>query len=177
MFWLELRQRETFLEIRAVGSHDVVTVIEVITPANKYGAGHGRQEYREKQDQMLGSSASLVEIDLLRRGAPVVVAPPGHLLTLPRFDCLACVSRASDRRGVEVYAVSIRQRLPRIAIPLRDPDPDVVLDLPAVFAQVYDNGAYSTRVDYSQSPPEPFRPDDESWVDALLQSADLRGRG
>lgn len=72
---------------------------------------------------MLGSSASLVEIDLLRRGSPVVVAPPGELLTLPRFDYLASVSRAGDRAHVEVYAVTLRERLPRIAIPLREPDP------------------------------------------------------
>ena len=100
------------------------------------------------------------------------------LLTLPRFDYLACVSRPADRRCVEVYAVSLRERLPRIGVPLRDPDPDVVLDLPGVFAQCYDNGAYSMRVDYNQPPAEPpFRPDDETWTDALLRSAGLRGQG
>jgi uncharacterized protein DUF4058 len=132
--------------------------------------------HREKQGQVLGSRANLVEIDLLRRGSPVVVAPPGELLTLPRFDYLACVSRASDRRHVEVYAATLRERLPRIAIPLREPDPDVVLDLPSIFTQCYDNGAHAVRVDYDQPPPEPFRPDDEAWADALLRNAGLRGQ-
>src|SRR5207245_871374 len=129
---------------------------EFISPANKYGAGQGREEYRDQQEQVLGSRASLVEIDLLRRGSPVVVAPPGELLTLPRFDYLACVSRAADRSQVEVYATTLRERLPRIAVPLREPDPDVVLDLPSIFAHSYDNGAYAFRVVYDQPPPEPF---------------------
>jgi Protein of unknown function (DUF4058) len=132
VFTVETRQRETFLEIRAAGSHEVVTVIELISPANKHTSGRGWQEYRAKQDQVLGSTTHLVEIDLLRRGTQVVVAPPGELLTLPRHDYVACVSRATDRRVVEVYAVSLRQRLPRIRIPLRDPDPDTVMDLPAI---------------------------------------------
>ena len=133
-------------------------------------SGLRREEYRDQQDQVLASSASLVEIDLLRRGQErgdaggVVVAPPGELLTLPRFDYLACVSRAGDRAQVEVYAVTLRERLPRVAIPLREPDADVVLDLPAIFAQSSDNGAYAVRVDYDQPPPEPFRPDDEAWA-------------
>jgi hypothetical protein len=177
VFVVETRIRETFLEIRAVGSREVVTVIELISPANKYGGGHGREEYRTKQDQVLGSKTSLVEIDLLRRGSPVVVAPPGELLTLPRFDYLASVSRFADRKRVEVYAVSLRQRLPRIAIPLREGDPDVVLDLPTVFTQCYANGAYAARIDYDQPPSEPFRPEDEAWADALLRDAGPRGKG
>ena len=116
-----------------------------------------------------------MEIDLLRRGSPVVVAPPGELLTLPHFDYLACVSRAGSRSHVEVYAVTLRERLPRIAIPLREPDPDVVLDLPSIITHCYDNGAYAVRVDYDQPPPEPFRPDDAAWADELLRSARLRG--
>jgi len=176
VFTVEPRQRESFLEIRAAGSHEVVTIIELISPANKHASGHGRQEYRSKQDEVFRSSTNLVEIDLLRRGASVVVAPPGELLTLPRFDYVACVSRADDRRSVEVYAVSLRQRLPRVAVPLRDPDPDVVLDLPSIFDRCYDNGAYAARVDYDQPPPEPFRTDDDPWADALLRQAGLRGQ-
>jgi len=174
---LELRRRETFLEIRSAGAHEVVTVLEIISPANKYGAGHGREEYRRKQDQVLASHTSLVEIDLLRRGPSIVLAPPGELLTLPRYDYLACVNRATDRRRVETYPVVVRRRLPRIRIPLRSPDPDVVMDLPAIFTRCYDNGAYVARIDYNQPPPEPFCPDDAAWADALLRAAGLRGRG
>jgi hypothetical protein len=176
VFRIERRQRETFLEIRAAGSHEVVTVIEFISPTNKWGTGNGREEYRKKQDEVLASNANLVEIDLLRRGSPVVVAPPGELLTLPRWDYDACVSRAAEREQVEVYQVSLRQRLPRPKIPVRSPDADVVLDLPSIFARCYDNGAYAARIDYNQPPPEPFRTDDAEWADVLLREAGLRGR-
>lgn len=173
-FQIDLRQREAFLEIRAAGSHEVVTIIELISPANKYGSGHGREEYRRKQEQVMDSTANLAEIDLLRRGSSIVMAPPGHLLTLPGYDYLACVSRASDRGWVDAYAVTVRERLPRVAIPLREGDADVVLDLPAVLDRCYDSGAYVARVDYNQPPPDPFRPEDEEWADTLLREAGLR---
>lgn len=172
---LDERQRETFLEIRAAGSQDVVTIIEVLSPANKRSGARGRDEYRDKQDQVLASDTNLVEIDLLRQGLSVAVAPPGRLLALPRFDYLACVSRAGDRRRVEVHSFSIRERLPRIKVPLRHPDPDVVLDLAAAFTRCYDVGAYAVRIDYSQPPADPLRADDEAWADALLRNAGVRG--
>jgi hypothetical protein len=59
---------------------------------------------------------------------------------------------------------------------LREPDPDVVLDLPSIITHCYDNGAYAVRVDYDQPPPEPFRPADEAWADTLLRNAGLRGQ-
>ena len=52
----------------------------------------------------------------------------------------------------------------------------MVLDLPAIFAPCYDNAAYAVRIDYDQPPPEPFRPGDEIWADALLRGAGLRGQ-
>ena len=92
------------------------------------------------------------------------------------FDYLGCVNRAADPDHVELDPFTVRGRLPRIKIPLRHPDPDVVLDLPSIITHCYDNGAYAVRVDYDQPPPEPFRPDDEAWADALLRDAGLRGQ-
>ena len=44
----------------------VVTVIEVVSPSNKY-AGPGRRSYVAKQQEVLTSDTHLVEIDLLSR--------------------------------------------------------------------------------------------------------------
>jgi hypothetical protein len=44
--------------------------------------------------------------------------------------------------------------LPAIPIPLRAPDPDVWLDLGAVFAMTYERGRYARSVDYDG----PFSP-------------------
>jgi hypothetical protein len=169
---VETRQRETFLEVRLLGSDVIVTVLKVIRPANKLG-NRGREEYRSKQDEVLGSPAGMVEIDLLRYGRPIVLASPGELDRLGRYDYVACVSRASNRKLLDAYPVTVRQRLPRITVPL-EPD-SVVLDLPAAFARCYESGGYAERIDYCEPPYEPLRPDDAEWADRLLRQAGLRG--
>lgn len=171
----ETRHWEPYVEIRALSSHEVVTVLEVLSPTNKSPGAHGRDEYRRKQDEVLASPVHLVEIDLLRSGAPTVVAPPGQLLALPHYDYMVCVSRGAERGKSELYAVSLRDRLPRVRIPLRLPDQDVVLDLPAVFAECYEEGAYPRRIDYREDPPKPaLRADDQQWLDVRLREAGLR---
>jgi hypothetical protein len=52
----------------------VVTVIEVVSPTNKY-AGPGRTLYKTKQREVLASDVHLVEIDLLRKGPHVLAIP------------------------------------------------------------------------------------------------------
>lgn len=170
----DLRQREPYLEIRASSSHEVVTVLVVISPANKSNSSRGRAEYEAKQDRVLASQAHLVEVDLLRRGPTAVYVPPGNLLTIGRYDYLVSVNRAELRQSAEVYHFTVRQRLPRVAIPLRAPDRDVVMDLPAAFVDCYEEGAYSLRIDYRHPPSEPLRADDEEWADTLLREAGLR---
>jgi hypothetical protein len=65
--------------------------------------------------------------------------------------------------------------LPRVAVPLRRPDPDVVLNLTAVLQQVYRNARYDLQVDYRDPPPPPdLAPDDAAWLDAHLRERGLR---
>ena len=68
----------------------------------------------------------------------------------------------------------MRQRLPRIAVPLDAGVPDVVLDLQAVLDRCYDEGAYARKIDYSQPPIPPLRPEDATWAEALLREKGLR---
>ena len=49
----------------------VVTVIELVSPSNKY-AGTGRDAYVTKQQEVRSSTTHLVEIDLLRYGPHVL---------------------------------------------------------------------------------------------------------
>lgn len=55
---------ERFLEILEVRTADVITVIEILSPANKVNVT-GRQEYNSKRQKVLGSQTHLIEIDLL----------------------------------------------------------------------------------------------------------------
>ena len=65
--------------------------------------------------------------------------------------------------------MALQDRLPRCRIPLRAADPDVVLDLPAVFARCYDVGGYDLLVDYTQAPPVPLSASEADWLHRRLQ--------
>ena len=60
--------------------------------------------------------------------------------------------------------------LPVIPIPLCDPDPDVALNLAAVFAQTYDGAGYGDSIDYTAPLELPLLPEDRAWAE------DWRGR-
>ncbi len=50
---------------------------------------------------------------------------------LPASDCVTIVSRASRRPDCEVYPARLRERLPRVAFPLRGEE-TITLDLQAI---------------------------------------------
>ncbi len=70
---LESEFREPYIEIVYLPTGDVVTTIELLSPINK--TGDGQQRYRQKQQQILNTETSLVEIDLLRAGLHTVAVP------------------------------------------------------------------------------------------------------
>ncbi len=166
----DLEINEPFIEILDSKSNmRVVTVIEVVSPSNKY-AGPGRDSYAAKQYEVRASTASLVEIDLLRRG-PHVVAVPESRLANGRYghDYIACVNWARHGRSqFEVYRRTVRQPLPRIAIPLAGDDADAVLDLRAALDKAYDAGSYGQRIDYSRPCDPPLSAEDQDWANQLV---------
>src|ERR1044071_1757363 len=54
--------RQRFLVIKVRETHEVVTVIELLSPANKRVGSRGRDEYLSKREDVLRSRASLVEL-------------------------------------------------------------------------------------------------------------------
>ena len=57
-----------FVEVRDPSrGHHLITLIEIVSPANK-SPGPDRDAYLQKQAEVLGSDANLIEIDLLRDG-------------------------------------------------------------------------------------------------------------
>ena len=166
--YLEEAQRQPFIEIVHGSSGDVVTVIEVLSPSNKVGVG--RAEYLRKQQQLLSSGTHLVEFDLLRTGEHTVACPKDRLHGPYHF--LVCINRV--KRGWAVYCIFLQHRLPRIGIPLRPPDPDVVLDTQAIFDLCYDNGGYADFVDYHRAPTPPLVGSDAEWAALWLQQQGKR---
>jgi uncharacterized protein DUF4058 len=176
--WIEapelVEAREYFVEIRALPGQELVTVLEVLSPANKRRTGPGRARYLRKQRRLLGSEVNMVEIDLLRRGAWTVAVPQSSLSSLEPHDYQVCVRRATRPGGFEFYPFRVTQPLPEIRVPLRPGDEDPHLDLTAVFQEAYDRSMVATRIDYAARPDPPLNPQDSAWADDLLRSAGLR---
>ncbi|MBI3947435.1 MAG: DUF4058 family protein [Armatimonadetes bacterium] len=167
--------REPFIKILPVGDERrVITSIEVLSPSNKTPGSQGRELYLAKQADVLDSGTHLLEVDLLRRGAHAVAVPLDALAARAVWDYVVSLHRAGEGRSFEVWTFTVRQRLPRVKVPLADDDPEVILDLQAAFDRCYDEGAYARRLDYRQDPAIPLRPDDAEWADHFLRERGLR---
>jgi hypothetical protein len=175
--------QQGYIEIHDLEGREVVTVIEMLSPSNKANS-LGRDDYLLQQQQVLLSQPNFVEIDLLRQGLHTVAAPAVNIARLGPADYLICTRRTArptppsppceggGSRGV--LRLTVRDSLPHVAIPLREGEADVVLHLAKVFTRCYDNGAYARRLDYTQEPDPPLRPDDVAWADELLRQHGLR---
>jgi len=172
-----VEMREVFIEILSIGNEShVVTVIEVLSPSNKTAGTPGRDLYLAKQKELLESQTHLIEFDFLHSGEYTVAPPREGLLAYGTWDYLVSLHRGGQGYRYEVWAVTLRQRLPRVRVPLADGDPDVVLDLQAVFDRCYDAAAYARRLDYRREPSISLRQDDAAWVATLLHERGLRAR-
>jgi hypothetical protein len=151
----------------------LITVIEVISPANKSSAG--RDLYHRKQTDMRAAGVNLVEIDLLRGSNYVLLAPPERFPAARRnASYYVCVARSMTPGMASVYSISLPDRLPSIRIPLRAQDEDAQLNLQTLIEQAYENGGYGDDIDYRQNPVPPLNAEDAAWADALLREKGRR---
>jgi len=134
-------QRERYIAIVSLPNRELVTVIELLSPANKRVGADGRHEYLRKREQILQSAVHLVEIDLLLKRERLPTVEP-----LPEGDYYAFVSRSEYRPAVEVYHWRRDEPMPTIPIPLLRKDGEVYLDLQAVYEQTYERARYEARL-------------------------------
>jgi Protein of unknown function (DUF4058) len=152
-------ERVSYLEIRDRFSRELVTVLEMLSPSNK--RGDDRRQYLAKRSQLIASSANLVEIDLLRAGRPMPDA------NRPKCAYSVVVSRAEDRPRGGFWPINIRERLPEIPIPLKQPDGDARVDLQEVLNHVYDVYGYEDFI-YSGTPAPALSSKDARWAKLVL---------
>ncbi|MBW3597424.1 MAG: DUF4058 family protein [Planctomycetes bacterium] len=164
-----VERREAYLVIRDRWSHEVITVVEVLSPTNKAPGSDGRRLYLTQRDEILESRAHLVELDLLRGGGQLPLVGP-----VPHADYYAIVSREHCRPHVDVYAWSVRDVLPEIPVPLKREDGEARLDLQAAFDIVYDRARYDQSLDYTAPLSPPLSPEEARWANDLLRT---RGDG
>lgn len=166
--------RERFVEIRATRpDNKVITVLEVLSPSNKRRGSAGRVEYLRKQYDILDSDVNLVEVDLLRQGMHTVAIPLEPLSDEP-LDYLISLHRCSKKERFEYWPLLLKERLPRISIPLQENREDVVLDLQSALDTTYEGGSYGRVLNYENNPEPPLSAQDSEWADALLRAKGLR---
>lgn len=164
---LPIQVRIPTVEIRDTAQNRLVACVEILSPVNKREPGLG--EYRRKRQRLYEADVHLIELDLLRRGTRLFNHP-----RLPAVAYLVTLTRSRSGR-VQVWPIAFQDALPTIPIPLREPDPDVALDLGAVLQTIYDEAAYELSIDYAQAPPPPvLSATDTSWLEEQL--AAVRGQ-
>ncbi len=156
---------EARVEIRDAASREVVTVIEVLSPANKDRGSTGFQSYDRKRHEVLHSSAHFVEIDLLRGGYRYHV--PGRKLIA---EYRVHVSKAHERPVGWVWPMRLTAGLPVIRIPLKQGEADVKLDLQKLLDTTYERAGYDLIVNYAQPLALPLSEAGQKWIEQILAS-------
>lgn len=146
---------------------NLVTIVEVLSPANK--SGSGREYYIRKRNNVLLTQVHLIEIDLLLGGNRSDNPPT-------ESPYVALVSRAVTEppRTGEVYHIWLEKPLPVLPVPLHGDD-EVPLELQKVFATVYEESFYRLYLDYSpRRTPHLLSESERAWIDERLREAGLR---
>jgi Protein of unknown function (DUF4058) len=154
------RERLSYVEIRDRRERELIAVVGVLSPANKY-VGPDREQYLAKRMELLNGPAHLVEIDLLRGGPPLPAADR------PDCDYSILVSRVEHRPNAAFWPVALRKRLPVIPVPVRAPDSDARIDLQAVLDRTYDDAGYADYI-YEGNPHPRLDGDDAAWARQFL---------
>ncbi len=155
------------VEIHATETMELVTAIEILSPVNKKRGHDAHADYLRKRRDLFRSGVHLIEIDLLRAGERPPLAKP-----VPPAPYYITLSRGNLRPKVDIWALQLKDPLPRLPVPLREPDPDAVLDMPKVIGAVYEQGGYDMLIDYRKPPPPPKLSDAEAaWLDEQLKTS------
>lgn len=156
-------ERTTFVEIRRGPSHELVTIVELLSPSNKQGADHVL--YLIKRQETFHQDIHLLELDFLLAGVRPPLGAP-----LPAGDYYAFLSRADRRFTCDVFAWSLQDKLPTLPVPLRSPDSDVLIDLQTLFEMAYTRGRYARILPNSGRPAAVIPEQHRAWVAERAQS-------
>lgn len=161
-------ERQQFLEIREQSRAYAIAVLELLSPSNKF-PGSGRRDYVDKRMRIFESGTHLVEVDLVRAGAPLPVE--GYDGDAP-YRIL--VSRNELRPSAELYPFDLPAAIPDIVVPLLDAADEPTLSLSEMVNDLYLRDLYGRLVDYNFDPAGPLSDADRQWLDRLLREKGLR---
>jgi hypothetical protein len=158
---------QPFVEVWETESRDVITVIAVLSPANKRGPGV--EEFSRFRQERMASAAHYLEIDLLRMGCGF---PTNDFIPPAAYS--VSLSRANRRPRVEVWPIALESQLPVVPVPLRDGEPDEALDLQSVLNANYEGLSYDLATPHIGPPPIPLSNEQQAWADECLRKAGLK---
>jgi hypothetical protein len=161
------RRKQKYLTIRDREQRKIVTVIELLSPTNK-SPGDGFLEYQCKRENIFNSCTNLVELDLLRGGKRFPTRE-----RLPAADFCAFICRATQLPKVDVYAWTLRHRLPTVPVPLAVGEAEVSLDLQDAFTKTYDRSGYDYALDYCRPAEPPLEGAVAEWATTLLAKSSV----
>lgn len=153
--------RVAYLEIRDPRDRTLITALELLSPSNKRN-DIDRGIYQQKRLNYLTSSASFVEIDLLRGGVRPDLGQPPTIA-----DYYVLISRAWERPKAEIIGVNLRERLPCISIPLKPNEQAGTLDLQDALNRAYDLADYESEI-YLAPPEPPLSRTDLKWAEGFV---------
>lgn len=151
-----------FLKIIDAKSKRVVTVVEMLNPANKT-AGKDRNAYLAKRQEYFRTGTNLVEIDFRRGG----LRPPIEGQRTPA-DYYILVSAAIDFPRAAIWPLTIRDPLPPIPVPLDPGVEPIIVSLEPCFERVYHEARFDEDIDYTQPPDPPLVGADALWAQKLI---------
>ena len=140
------------LRIFDSAANDLVTAIELLSPANKRNPG--LVAYRVKRTQYQLSRVNFVEIDLLRRGERPDPAAAVSPYVIQVFD-----AATSD---LFEWSVDYLATLPVIPVPLIPGTPPLVLQLQSVFDKTFALSSLGRRLRYDFAALRPAIPDESA---------------
>lgn len=162
----QLKKRRGNRYIKLVDSRrkKVVTVIELLSPANKDG-GEGFEQYLAKRIEYFAAGVNLVEIDLLRAGSRLPMGDP----RVAAGDYYILVTRAAEYPAADLWAFTVLNPIPPIPVPLKPEHGAITLDLRACLDRAYDGAGYADQIDYTHPAVPALRWYDAEWAADLLK--------
>jgi hypothetical protein len=141
---------EPYLEITSRQDGRIVTLLEVVSLANKTITS-SRDAYLQTRTQATAARANTVEIDLITQGQPTLDFSRDGL---PIHDQTVSVTRGSSPERFEIYTSCFLQRLPKFRLPLAPDDKDIIVDLQILYTRTYEHGGFDKSLDHTAELPK-----------------------
>jgi hypothetical protein len=162
--------KEAFIEVRQRSDGRLITLLEVVSPANKITT-EGRKCYLERRDEVKKMNANVVEVDLVLQGPTLIDYARD---AAPTWDYAVVVTRWTHPDRYEIYSATLPKRLPRFRVPLASDDRDTVLDLQSAVARAFDQGDFAKHIDYSRDPATRLSDENRKWLGERLKEEKVR---